>query len=174
MSKPIYLAIASPQGWCRQNFAYGTCRKHSALPQRVRCRRRGLQPSRLYHRPSAATRVGRTESSKADAPETSDTLHPLSDYLRSGAGSPEPCGATLCGQSSSLHSLRPSCIDAYRRNGGTAFGNGCRRLSRYGQSDGYGSRPPFHRHLGRADTDYGQGQYQRTLPAPQYDRGLGT
>ena len=29
-------------------------------------------------------------------------------------------------------------------------------------------------HLGRADTDYGQGQYQRTLPAPQYDRGLGT
>ena len=26
---------------------------------------------------------------------------------------------------------------------------------RYGQSDGYGSRPSFHRHLGRADTDDG-------------------
>ena len=140
----------------------------------MRCRRRGLQPSRLYHHPSAATRVGRTESSKPDASEASGILCSLSDYLRSGAGSPEPGGATLCGQSSSLHPLRPPSIDAYRRDGGAAYSNGCRRLSRYGQSDGYGSRPPFHRHLGRADTDDGQRQYQGALPASQYDTGLGT
>lgn len=101
MSKPIYLAIASPKGGVSKTsltvLAASILHYHRGYDVAVvDCNHPVYTIARLRQQESEELNPQKLMHQKHRTPCT-----PLSDYLRSGAGSPEPCGATLCGQSSS-------------------------------------------------------------------------
>lgn len=159
MSKPIYLAIASPKGGVGKTSL--TVLSASILHYHRGC---NVAVVDCNHPVYTIARLRQQESEDLNHQRLMRLKHRT-------AYAPYPIICTPVREA--LRRVEQHCvdshprcilfdlppIDAYRRDGGVAFGNECRRLSRYGQSDGYGSRPPFHRHLGRTDTDYGQGQY---------------
>ena len=154
MSKPIYLAIASPKGGVGKTSL--TVLAASILQYHRGC---DVAVVDCNHPVYTIARLRQQESEELNHQSLMRLKHrtPCTPYPIICA--PVRKALRRVEQHCADNPPRSPCIDAYRRDSGTAFDNGRRSLSRYGQSDGYGSCPPFHRHLGRADTDDGQGQY---------------